>query len=260
MKKNSDHNPFADDENNFALPEDYFQKSAAKIAAKIEWQEEHKAFPQLADHKAKATTIAGGFVIPKNYFSTNETKLELSEYPLLKSLRIETGFSVPLNYFDELEVGELAQKLVDSENELNGLERLRLMNKENSFSVKEDYFSKNEAQVIDKLIVKNVARIIPLNWIRFVSGIAALLIVVLSYYTYRFYFAPVSLSDCGTMACVDKKELIKTTNLENLEDEELYELVSPQKLEEKLGMEGNKTTLEDSSLKNVSTEDLLDEI
>ena len=80
MDKNNENNSFNSEPNNFGLPQGYFQNSANSIINKIEWVDEHKEFPFLAKLKKES-----GFVVPQKYFSDNETKLELLEFPKLFS-------------------------------------------------------------------------------------------------------------------------------------------------------------------------------
>jgi len=90
-----------------------------------------------------------------------------------------------------------------------------------------------------------------------------MLLVVISVWIYNYYFKPVEVNDCGTIACVDRMDLVKTKNLEALDNEELYELVNPAELEKNLNSGRDKKTptiSPDSGLKDIPTEELLDEI
>jgi hypothetical protein len=243
---------------NFGLPEGYFQKSTQSIFNKIEWQEEHKNCPSLLSLKGKT-----GFIVPENYFIKSEVKLELIEYKELSAAKEGKGFVVPENYFrNNLLI--LQKMLVGEANELQTVDRLSSIQKRNNFSVETDYFSKSESRLKTLLTEGNKpARVISLFTRRVIYSAAAVLIIALGLWIYNFYFIPVAVKDCGTIACVDKQDLVKMKNLENLDNDELYELVDPQKLEKKL--EKQKTNDKnkkgtDSSLKQLSTEDLLDEI
>jgi hypothetical protein len=63
MGKDFENNENNGGPNNFGLPEDYFKKSAGSIMNKIEWLEEHKAYPNLTGLKKES-----GFVVPALYF------------------------------------------------------------------------------------------------------------------------------------------------------------------------------------------------
>ncbi len=263
MSKDSENNNFNNEPNNFGLPEGYFQKSANSIFNKIEWIEEHKEFVCLSEHKniVKQT----GFVVPQGYFDRSESKLELIAYTELakqKFLAGNTGYIVPKDYFESFEVKELVKVLIDDKNELAPFTKLSSIKKQNCFNVKQNYFSDSEQRIISAL-TKNanvISLFKPKIWL---SAVAAVLTIVLSLWAYNQYFKPVKGKDCGSLACLDKKDLVKVKNLESLDNDELYELVNTKKLKEKLEKKSVKKIEKqnnDSSLKNVSTDELLDEI
>jgi hypothetical protein len=87
--------------------------------------------------------------------------------------------------------------------------------------------------------------------------------VVLGIWLYNFYFTPVAVKDCGTMACVDKIDLLKVKHLEGLDNDELYELVNSKKLEQKLEKKPNKNSEKQDSVNELDervTDALLEEI
>ncbi|MGZ3901632.1 MAG: hypothetical protein ACXVO9_10025 [Bacteroidia bacterium] len=256
MSKDFENNNLNDDPNNFGLPEGYFQKSAGSILNKIEWLDEHKEFPRLTQLKKET-----GFIIPKNYFETSESHLELLSFPNLLKNRNETGFNVPQNYFNETEVTELAKVLSGEKNELEGYPNLNSIEKKNSFVVAENYFNVTEQKIISN--IQRPAKVIKLFGARtWYSAAAAVFAITIGLWIYNYYFTPVVSKDCGTLACIDKTDLVKTKNLENLDDDQLYEIVNTKKLEEKLEKKEDKKENKDAdtSLKNMSTEELLDEI
>src|SRR5690606_11434608 len=87
-----------EEQNNFSLPEDYFDNASKSIFNKIEWQEEHKEYPNLLKHRSFEV-----FGVPENYFDGSERKLEMLTYEKLTSLNRRNPFSVPANYFEENE-------------------------------------------------------------------------------------------------------------------------------------------------------------
>lgn len=255
MSKHFENNNFNEYPNNFGLPGDYFQKSAASILNKIEWMEEHKEFKRLLEIKKET-----GFVVPENYFDNSELRNELLAYPALATQNKKTGFNVPANYFEEAETNELS-KVLDGEIELENFLKLSAIKKQNPFAVKDGYFE-NSAEKITALLNKP-AKVISLFSAKvWYSAAAAIFAITIGIWIYNQFFVIVE-KDCGTLACVDKQDLVKTKNLEALESDDLYELVDTKKLEEKLEKEPASKTKKDeadTSLKNVSTEDLLDEI
>jgi hypothetical protein len=258
MDKNRENNNFNSEPNNFGMPKGYFENSANSIINKIEWLDEHKEFPFLSSLKKE-----NGFVVPQTYFSDNEAKLEILEFPKLFSLKKINGFKTPATYFEELEEKQLIDFFTDNENE-NPFEKLNTIPKQNNFKVDEKYFGDLENKLKNTLLnEKKGAAVIKLFSPKLYYAAAAVLTITLGLWIYTQYFKVEELKDCGTLACVDKIDLLKTKNLENLDNDQLYELVDTKKLEEKLE---NKTTNKanekdvDTSLKNVSAEDLLDEI
>lgn len=260
METNNENNNLNGEPTNFGMPKGYFQNSATSIINKIEWMEEHKVFPVLGELKKES-----GFVVPQNYFNQNETKLELLEFSKLFSLNKTNAFKVPNNYFEELEITQFSNLLVDNKNELQAFENLNAITKQNNFKVSNTYFKTTEEKITAILLnTKKGTKVINLFSSKVWYAAAALLAVALGFWTYSHYYKIVETGDCGTLACVDKVDLVKAKNLEILDNEQLYELVDTKKLEEKLENKksNNQTQNEDldTSLKNVSTEDLLDEI
>lgn len=258
MKDENEHNQFNERPDDFGLPGDYFKKSAGSIFNKIEWEEEHKAFVNLLHLKNKP-----GFIVPEHYFSKKERELELIHYPKLSSLRNRHGFSVPENYFENVRLALPGIILENGEHELQSYEKLTSLKKQNSFGVDPAYFANNASDLKTLLEKNKQAKIISLFSRRLGYAVAALLIAALGIWTYNYYFIPVELKDCGTIACIDKQDLVKTKNLETMEDEDLYRLVDPSALEKKLNKVHNENTSKkdrDDSLNDISGEDLLDEI
>lgn len=263
MFENNENNELNREPNKFGTPEGYFKKSAGSIIQKIEWIEEHKAYPLLGALKKES-----GFVVPQKYFIDSESKLELLEFPTLFSLNRINKFKTPANYFEELETLQLSNLLIDEENELKAFEKLNAIKKQNSFKVDDKYFTTSKDKLIAAVLnEKKEAKVIKLFSAKIWYAAAAMLTITLGLWVYNQYYKVEELKDCGTLACVDKTDLVKTKNLEALDNDQLYELVDTKKLEEKLKNKSedkseNKNDKKDldTSLKNVSQEDLLDEI
>jgi hypothetical protein len=258
MDKNNENNHLNSEPNNFGLPQGYFQNSANSIVNKIEWVEEHKNFPAL--EKLKKQT---GFIIPNDYFVNNENKLELIEFPKLSALNKINAFKTPANYFNELEEKQFVHFFNENDLEILG-EKLSTIPKQANFKVKENYFDSSAEKISNSLLnEKKGGKLIKLFSPKIYYAAAAILTITLGLWFYNHYFLVAETKDCGTLACVDKADLLKTKNLENLDNDQLYELVDTKKLEEKLENKTNNTTKNediDTSLNNVSVDDLLDEI
>ncbi|MES2678863.1 MAG: hypothetical protein V4635_03220 [Bacteroidota bacterium] len=236
----------------FGLPEGYFQKSAASVVNRIEWLEEHKDFPVLSVARNAAV-----FTVPEGYFSAAEERLELLDCPVLLASAKQDGFSVPGNYFREAEVAGLSIVIGESEPSLDFISR------QNNFAVKPGYFQHNEKRLQDLLLnPQQPTRVLSLFGSKTWMAVAALLIVAFGFWMYDFYFGPAPQKDCGTMACIDRADLLKSKNLEALDNEELYELVNTKKLEQELE---KKSTVPEpgkkrDSLHEEAMDELLDEI
>lgn len=252
-------NQFKNNEGSFGLPDDYFKKSTGSIMNRIEWEEEHKAYPNLI--KLKDNSV---FTIPSNYFVLNETLLELTDFPILKTISKTNSFKIPDAYFELAEVKELAVVIQGETNELAGFEKLGAVKKVNCFKVDEAYFEVNEKLLNTLLKPEKSARIIDLFFSRRSYIAAAMLITALGLWFYAIYIRPAQeLKDCGTIACVDRVDLMKNKNLENLDNDELYELIDAGELEKKLNKKDASPSInkqKDSSLNNLSVDELIDEI
>jgi hypothetical protein len=238
---------------NFGLPQDYFQKSLANIVNKLAWLEEHKAYPLLSQLKD-----AKGFVVPANYFEKAEDKLENLAYPKLLDLKKNTsGFRVPNGYFEEAEVSELARVMNEKEKVLMGIP------KSQPFITPNNYFEKSAEAVFAMASPKKRTRIISLFSVRTVMAAAAVLLITLGWWGYDRFINVNTAQDCGTIACIDRIDLLNTRVIENLETEDLYELVNSNKLEEKLNKPESRETKKKDSAINLNEEaidDLLDGI
>lgn len=253
MKEKNENSPLNEGHNKFGLPEGYFQKSASAIFDKIAWEEEHKEFQTLL--KLKGTN---GFRIPENYFTECENRLERLGYPVLGKVSKNNPFKVPEDYFVNL------RSTLEIDNELPG--HLAKLRSHNVFGVPQGYFENQEIRFKQSL-QSGEAKVVSLFAKRLGFAIAALLIVVLGVWLYSFYATSPAVEDCGTIACLDKKDLTKTRNLENMDDDELYELVDPAALEKKLSSPDKKNPAikkndqqKDSSLKDISDDELLEDI
>ncbi len=200
--------------NNFRLPEGYFEKSKRNILLKIEWQEENDKYPTLLTIKGKH-----GFVLPEAYFENNADKLELIAYPNLNNLNRKNVFDVPSNYFESNKtvIKSIAQNKVN----------------------------------------KGSAKIISLNKKTYWYAAAALLVLSFGAWIWNSYYKQNEMinGDCNTLACIEKRELLKY-KLENLDSDELFEMVNANDLEKKLQEKELKDST--STIDSIEIEDLTD--
>lgn len=218
----------------FNTPEGYFNRSKASILNKAEWLSEHEAYPALLALKGKH-----GFVVPEQYFDINTVKLELLDLPNLSAITKQTHFTVPDTYFEKGK-SELANTL-ELQDELSEFKTLSALPKTTSFQVKATYFEESRTQIKQ---ANTSARIISINRKPMWFAAAAVLTIVLSVWVYNAFFnVPVVIDeDCHTLACIEKRDLLKY-KLDNLDNEELYDLVNTEKLEKKLNTTQSTDTL-----------------
>ena len=247
MSKESENTGENNESKGFDLPKDYFNDFSASVLNKIEWIKEHKEFPLLEKMKEKH-----GFIVPENYFEKLEVKQELLLYPLLSSTIKQNNFEVPSSYFEELDAS------LNAGNEEKVFPILDGIQKINAFTVPENYFhvtaEKIESQLSTKTKVINLFSV--KTW---TVSAAAILVITLGFWLFSSYFSPAE-KDCGSLACIDKSELLKNKNLENVENDELYEVVDTKKLEENLNKKPSENKKTNDSSDQISTDDLPDEI
>lgn len=250
MLNETENNQNGQKSGNFGLPEDYFQKSAASLINRIEWLEENKDYKILTSFKDKQP-----FYVPAGYFESLDKKIELIPYSQLFLLKERPhGFNAPTGYFNMAEMRELGQVTA-------GEEQFHIrVPKKNPFITEPGYFEANEVKLKKILAApKHKTKIVSLFSVRRLSVVAALLMLALGFWVYNFYFNVVNTKDCGTMACIDRDELLKTRAIENLETDELYELVNSKKLEEHLNTKViDKKQKRDSA--NTLPEDTVDDL
>lgn len=219
---------------------------------RIAWEEEHKEYKHLLKYRNKHE-----FGVPAGYFEKKEHALEMMLYPQLLSQGKDNKFSVPDDYFHSFSVQfENEAEFTNTSGILGSLQ------KQNSFVVEVDYFRKNEEALREKLLPPGNGRIIRLLPNRLLYPAAAALLIAIGLWSYSYYFTIEVPGDCSTMACIDKKDLKNSGNLESLDEEQLYEIVNTKELESKLEGSGNmiKEDKRDSNSKSISVDDLLDEI
>jgi hypothetical protein len=252
---NQENNQNKKQEEHFNVPNGYFEKSAANILNKIEWEEEMKLYPLLGKLKSNI-----GFIIPENYFEKSEIKIETLAYEKLAAIERLNAFNVPDNYFVE-KTFVIKAALNSEEQELSEMPILKNLSKQNNFDLPESYFEENKIEIKNLLVKNKSAKIIPLSFSRMVMAAAAILIISLGLWVYKTYYQTVVVEDCGTLACIEKRELLKSKQLENLDNDELYELVNAKNLEKDLQKKhDHPTNKKDTSNKLSISDELLDEI
>jgi hypothetical protein len=174
-------------------------------------------------------------------------------------------FGLPSNYFSEA-----SNSITNKIEWLDEHKAFKILNSNNNkiaFKIPENYFEKNEKNLkINSIgILKNRQQKKDVT-LKISYAIAALLILTLSFFIYTTILNKTEFKNCGSLACIDKTELLKSNHLENIENDELYELVDQKKLEEKLknkldekSIQLNKSNL-DTDINNYNQQEFLDEI
>jgi hypothetical protein len=232
--------------NSFDLPEGYFRNSKAGILNKIEWMQEHEAFPVL-----KSLSRESGFTIPENYFDLSASKLELVDAPVLNSYPKQNVFEVPQNYFEENKTRIVS--LIEERDELSAYPTLSSIERTNPFVTGENYFETSKNKILGK---KNEggAKIISLFGKPLRYAAAAVLMISIGLWMYTSYFKTTEvLNECTTLACLEKREILKF-KYENIDTDELIDAaVDLNKLEKNL----NKTEKNDTTKAADSTDEAL---
>ena len=237
--------------NEFDLPDGYFKGSKAGILNKIEWAQELETYPVLSGLKGKS-----GFVVPENYFNNNATELELLDLPILTSQQKKNPFQIPSNYFKN-KLSSIQNNINDAD-ELNIYPLLNAQTKTNAFATQPNYFEQNKKKLLNITTEKTGAKIIFLGRKTLVYAAAAVLTITVGLWIYNSFYKEQIIIDenCNTLACIEKRELLKF-KLENFDSDELLDMVNSDKL--KLNLDKKEQT--DSLKTNDSADaDLLDMI
>lgn len=236
------------------MPEGYFVRSAKTIQQKLEWQDEHANFPHLL-----SLGRTSGFSVPKQFFESSEVRLEQIAYPILAGVKKENPFVSPDQYF-ESSAAELSHLPFAHEADTS---RLNAIEKKFVFETPQQYFETNSLRLQTLLEDHKGGTVLQLFRSRIAFAAAAMLLIALGLWWFNTRSASSLTQDCGSMACLDKSDLVKTNNLENLDDEELYELVNSNELEKILSspVEPSNSSKDSSQQEpDMDTDALLDEI
>jgi hypothetical protein len=261
MNKNEENsNPNNKENNPFSLPDGYFGSFSQKMMLKIELAEELKEFKLLSSIEKKLP-----FITPDNYFTHIEVKNELAAYPKLASVKTQNGFIVPELYF-ETSAKAITAKIELAE-ELKAYPVLNSIEKQNVFVAPQNYFEGLSHTIRGNMFAQpeqsGVTKILHLVFSKKTAyAIAAMLVISLGLYFYNSGEETVT-GNCGTLACMDKSEILKSNQVSNMDEESLMNLVDPVELSKNL-KEASKTSdkKEETNyvLENADVNDIVDEI
>lgn len=235
----------------FVLPQGYFESLSAKVINRIEAEEELKQYAALY-----AIAKQSYFIVPENYFIKNENLLEYryelttfnalakTPKPILKPLTEE--------YLDTLSAKILKQ--IEVADELKQYSTLAELKKENAFAVNADYFESVADKVKERYHSTNTQKISIIEQVLgfiFKPKMAfAYSVVLIAGIGIFFYFIkpntaviPAETGDCKTLACLERKELLNEHTIQNLDEENLYDLVDADQLDKQLSDTKDSTAI-----------------
>jgi hypothetical protein len=214
----------------FVVPQNYFEVSEQNHINKIEAEVELKPFTIINEIK-KATP----FDVPANYFEENENKvsthIEQLQYSHLAAIAKTNGIETDELFFEKQ--AQAIKEKIEREEEHSVFNTHAAIEKKNPFTISETYFNQNVNIVAEKAIegeTKNrIGKTIQLNW-QSVAVAASVCGVLIILYTSKPSVNKVMDTDCKTLACLEKKELLNEHTLTELDEENLYDLVDVESL------------------------------
>ena len=252
--------------NPFGLPEDYFSKFEDNLNKKIEFENELEEFPILSSLERTKS-----FIVPFNYFESTENSLEykteLELYSRLYSIKKPVLADLEEDYRQQLELS--INHKIEIVEELKPYETLYAIDKVNSFVTSENYFESLVDRVKAKIysvkekyksIIEIALDVIFGKTIAFSLGVT--LIVGLSFYFLKTPEIIAESSDCKTLACLEKNEILNNNKIvTNFDEDQLIDLVDVKTLHQQLNSKKEETTSDAKLNKDsISEDDLLDEL
>lgn len=237
-------------QNPFAVPEGYFDTLSARIMAKIEYADELEGFAMLAQLKKPQP-----FKAPEGYFGKVDNALEyreeLSEFELLSKIGKPVLKEIDAAYFNAMEAK--VQQQMEIAEELNQYETLASLEKQNNFAVNAGYFDtiadrvkeRYHAESSQSSVLQRIFAHISKPRIAFAYSFILLISAGLIYYKTRPQ-SPVMPedTDCHTLACLEKREMLNEKTVNEMNDDNLYEMVDVDALSKQLS--SDSTTVADS--------------
>lgn len=211
----------------FLLPNNYFNNVTDQLINKLACEEE------LTDYKTLSNiNKENNFRIPKNYFEKLKNKLEykyeIANFQQLDKLP-KNGLNKPSNsYFNQLE-DNIKHKL-ELHNELQEFQLLNSLEKKNPFHVDIEYFEKRHQTEETK--TKNKGILILLQPKLAIAASILLIMGAIAFWKLNNNSETIiQPSDCKTLACLEKNELLNEKNIDDFNDENLYEMVDVEELD-----------------------------
>jgi hypothetical protein len=256
------------DQPSFGLPLDYFSSFEDKLRKKMDLEDELENYPSLSAIKKN-----NAFSVPLNYFqeslNTIEIKSELIEFTKLQSINPLIQTNLEEDYLTQLKTS--INYKIELVEELKEYKNLFAVNKENSFFVADNYFESLADSVKEKIHSKQLDRESILSKIlelvfgkRMAFAFGLIAIFTLGIYFYKTTEPVIESSDCKTLACLERQEILSNTKaISNFDDDQLMDLVDVNSLNKQLNTtkeNSNTKTEEKLNLDSISEEDLLEEL
>lgn len=186
------------------------------------------------------------FAVPKNYFEELENSLEYkyeqSLYPTLNAIKKPQIQEPSSDYFKT--INEKIQSRIEQKNELEEFKILSSIKKENNFTIAPNYFNekkfsadvkKTDTPVIN--IFKRLQAVVLHPKMAYAAGIALIIGLAGFWYYNKTEQLLQPGSDCKTLACLEKRELLNEQNMNDFDDENLYEMVDVELLDKNVSEE-----------------------
>lgn len=254
---NKDIHHFEGKENNFGLPENYFDSFSARLLKKLPADDELKEYPILSSLQK-----GNPFNVPAGYF---ESKEELLAYPLLASLKKNNSFAVPVNYFENKEetlaypllatnkaisfavpdayFSTLSERITDAisiAEEKEGYPLLYSYKKKVVFAAPDNYFENFSIETKEATVVPLYKRINKLTY-RFAAAVTLLVGLSVLFYVQQDKTV-LKTKDCNTFACLDKKDILNSGYVLHASDDNIIDLIDEKSLSDSLFLKKNGKT------------------
>ncbi|MES2134462.1 MAG: hypothetical protein V4506_19100 [Bacteroidota bacterium] len=229
----------------FDLPLDYFASFEDKLKKKLEQENELSEFPVLSSLKK-----INVFTAPENYFQSAqnslEYKTELASYPKLGAIKALVFNDLEEDYKTQLQTAvNYKIELVD---ELKQYTTLYSIDKHNVFIIPQNYFENVAECLKDRIYATKESKNTVLNTILdFIFGkkmafaFGILFIIALSVYFNQPKKITEESGDCKTLACLEKQEILNNKAISGFDEEQLIDLVDVNSLGKQLNLKGQKT-------------------
>lgn len=254
-----------EEKSSFGMPSDYFASFEEKLRNRMETEEELSEFPLLASVCKDRV-----FEVPADYFSHTENaleyKAELADHPVLSGLEKPQQPVVEEAYREQF-MSSLSYR-IELVEELKPYPALYSMDKAHGFVIGESYFETVADRVKERIHAAPAERssVMEKLWSWLFGGRTAwafglALIIGLAFYFDQKHEAVPAGSDCKTLACLERDEILSNKMIMNFDEEQLMDLVDVNALGKQLNLEDPKQDSlpgKKQILHDIDTDELLD--